>query len=147
CRLAHKICRFAREICEGPRQFSDRRIGWTHLNPLPRMILDLLKPWSQAGANQRRFAGSRTADNGNEAFLRDLRFEYIELFVATKKILMIVILEGPQSYEWPFGTGKFQVRTHDVVPSRDELPGGCVRQFLAQPSLGACPAMWDYLTR
>ena len=44
----------------------------------------------------------------------------MELFVAAKKVCVVVISEGPQTYERPFVTGGFQVSAHDVGPTMDE---------------------------
>jgi hypothetical protein len=102
-----------------------------HLDPVPGTLLDLRQPRSQARADQRGFTGSRAADYGNEMPLRDLRLEYIELFVATEKTFMIAILEGSQSYERPFATGKFQVRVHDIVPKSKRAFASEARQILS----------------
>jgi hypothetical protein len=110
------------------------------------MILDLLKARSQARADQRGFAGARTADNGNEMFLRDLRFKYIEFSLAPEKKLMVALLEESQSSKRPFVTGKFRVRAHDVVPkSRRAFPNRVCHTHGRHGK--ACPAMWVYLNR
>ena len=100
------------------------------------MILGPSQPRSQARADQRGFAGSRTADNGNEMLLRDLRLEYIKLFLATEKILMIVILERPQSYKRPFRYQQILGKTHDIVPSFET---SFARRCHLRPLLEACP--------
>src|SRR5262245_53244556 len=61
----------AHQACQGQSQFPDGRIGWMHLDPLPLGI----ESRSQACADQGGFPGPGTADDGNETFLPNLRFE------------------------------------------------------------------------